>query len=138
MTEHHHHGMERNAQTRTVAIVGAITNLILCVVKIVFGYIGHSYALIVDGIHSLSDLLSDALVLFAAHHANQEPDAEHPYGHGRFETAATLALGILLMLIALGIGMDSVERLFHEEAMEMPGQLALYAAAFSIVANEAL
>ena len=141
MTEHNHHhfeGFERNAQTRKVAIVGAVTNLVLSAVKIIFGYIGHSHALIVDGIHSLSDLLSDALVVFASHHANQEPDAEHPYGHGRFETAATLALGILLMLVAIGIGWDTVERLFDEEKMQVPGQLALYAAAFSILANEAL
>jgi cation diffusion facilitator family transporter len=138
MSEHHHHGIERNAQTRKAAIVGAVTNLVLTVVKIVFGYIGQSQALIVDGIHSLSDLLSDALVLFASHHANQEPDDEHPYGHGRFETAATLALGILLMLVAFGIGWDSVERLFDQESMQIPGQLALYAAAFSILANEAL
>ena len=138
MSEHHHHGIERNAQTRTVAIVGAVTNLVLSVVKLVFGYIAQSQALIVDGIHSLSDLLSDALVLFASHHANQEPDDEHPYGHGRFETAATLALGILLMLVAFGIGWDTVEKLFNEESMQIPGQLALYAAAFSILANEAL
>lgn len=131
-------GEHRNKETRTVAFVGAVTNLFLSVVKIVIGYIGQSQALIVDGIHSVSDLLSDALVLFASHHANQEPDAEHPYGHGRFETAATLALGILLILIALGIGWDTLERLFKQETVEVPKQIALYAAAFSILANEAL
>jgi len=140
MAHDHDHGfgVERNKQTRTVALVGAITNLALAVVKIVVGYIGHSQALIVDGVHSLSDLLSDALVIFASHHANQEPDAEHPYGHGRFETAATLALGILLMLVALGICWDSLERLFADEAVSMPSALTLYAAVFSILANEAL
>ena len=138
MGHDHALGEARNKQTRTVAIVGAVTNLILSFVKIIVGYIGHSQALIVDGIHSLSDLLSDALVLFAAHHANQAPDAEHPYGHGRFETAATLALGILLVLVALGIGWDTVERLLSQEVMETPTQLALYAAVFSILANEGL
>jgi len=83
-------------------------------------------------------LLSDALVLFASHHANQEPDDEHPYGHGRFETAATLALGILLVLIAVGIGWDTVERLVMHEIVDPPGNLALWAAGFSIVANEGL
>jgi len=134
----HAFGEERNRQTKIVAIVGTVVNLILAVVKILFGYIGHSQALIVDGVHSLSDLLSDLLVLFASHHANQEPDAEHPYGHGRFETAATLALGILLALVGIGIGWDSVERLLLHEESAVPTQLALYAALFSILANEGL
>jgi len=134
----HAFGEERNRQTKVVAIVGTVVNLILAVVKILFGYIGHSQALIVDGVHSLSDLLSDLLVLFASHHANQEPDAEHPYGHGRFETAATLALGILLALVGIGIGWDSVERLLLDEETVVPTQLALYAALFSILANEGL
>lgn len=134
----HAFGEERNRQTKIVAIVGTVVNLLLAVVKILFGYIGHSQALIVDGIHSLSDLLSDLLVLFASHHANQEPDAEHPYGHGRFETAATLALGILLALVGIGIGWDSVERLLLDEETAVPTQLALYAALFSILANEGL
>lgn len=134
----HDFGEERNRQTKIVAIVGTIVNLLLAVVKILFGYIGHSQALIVDGVHSLSDLLSDLLVLFASHHANQEPDAEHPYGHGRFETAATLALGILLALVGIGIGWDSVERLLLDEETAVPTQLALYAALFSILANEGL
>ncbi|MBT8438816.1 MAG: cation diffusion facilitator family transporter [Gammaproteobacteria bacterium] len=134
----HAFGEERNRQTKIVAIVGSVVNLVLAVVKIIFGYIGHSQALIVDGIHSLSDLLSDLLVLFASHHANQEPDAEHPYGHGRFETAATLALGILLALVGIGIGWDSVERLLLHEETVVPTQLALYAALFSIIANEGL
>lgn len=128
----------RNRATRRVAIVSALTNLIMSFAKIIVGYLGHSQALIVDGIHSLSDLLSDALVLFAGHHANQAPDAEHPYGHGRFETAATLALGILLLLVAVGIGWDSVERLFNQDELQTPAAIALYAAAFSILANEAL
>ena len=134
----HGFGEERNRQTKIVAIVGTVVNLVLAVVKILFGYLGHSQALIVDGVHSLSDLLSDLLVLVASHHANQEPDAEHPYGHGRFETAATLALGILLALVGIGIGWDSVERLLLHEETAVPTQLALYAAVFSILANEGL
>ncbi|MEN8175967.1 MAG: cation diffusion facilitator family transporter [Pseudomonadota bacterium] len=128
----------RREETKKVAIVGAIVNLLLAAVKIIVGWLAHSQALIADGIHSVSDLLSDALVLFAAHHAAQAPDAEHPYGHGRFETAATLGLGILLALVALGIVWDAADRLFHPDALLHPGALALYAAAFSIIANEAL
>ena len=140
MAHTHNHALsqERNRQAVIVTVVGAVTNFVLSVVKIVIGYLGQSQALIADGIHSVSDLLSDGLVLFASHHANQEPDAEHPYGHGRFETAATLALGILLILVALGIGWDAIERLFSKEMQPVPTALALYAAIFSILANEGL
>jgi cation diffusion facilitator family transporter len=138
MAHDHDFAAERNRKTKTVSIVGAVTNLVLSVVKIVIGYMAHSQALIVDGIHSVSDLLSDALVLFAAHHANQEPDEEHPYGHGRFETAATMALGILLILVAIGIGWDTLQRMMTHEEIPIPGALALWATIFSILANEAL
>ena len=136
MTEHAHLA-ERSKVTRRVTIVSGIVNLLLAVIKLVVGYVAHSAALIADGIHSLSDLLSDALVWFAAGHAGHGPDEEHPYGHGRFETAATLGLGILLVFVALGIVWDAVERSFHGE-QPLPGLLALYAAGISILANEGL
>lgn len=136
---HHHHDArgERRVETQRVALVGALVNLLLSVVKLVVGGMAQSAALIADGIHSFSDLLSDALVWFAARHAGEAPDDEHPYGHGRFETAATLGLGILLLIVALGIVWDAVERGFVGE-VPVPGQLAVYAALFSIFANEAL
>jgi cation diffusion facilitator family transporter len=141
MGGHHHHGhshlSERTAATQRVAIVGALVNLVLSGVKLVVGSMANSAALIADGIHSVSDLLSDALVWVAAHHAGHEPDEEHPYGHGRFETAATLGLGILLVLVALGIVWDAVEGAFHHQE-SVPGVLAIYAAVFSILANEGL
>lgn len=132
-----HRNLRRDASAR-VAWVGAAVNLVLSMVKVVVGIVGHSQALIVDGIHSLSDLLTDVLVLFAARHAAHGPDEEHPYGHGRFETAATLALGAFLVLIAGGIMWDSVERLMHSGDAQTPKTIALYAALFSILANEAL
>ncbi len=128
---------ERRVKTQQVAIIGAAVNLILAVVKLVVGYLAQSAALMADGVHSLSDLLSDGLVWFAARHAGQAPDAQHPYGHGRFETAATLILGVLLALVAIGITWDALERAWRGEN-NVPGILALYAAAFSIAANEAL
>jgi len=138
---HHHHGhthlQERTADTQRVAIISALVNLLLSAVKLVVGFMANSAALIADGIHSVSDLLSDALVWFAAHHAGQGPDEAHPYGHGRFETAATLGLGILLVLVALGIVWDAVASAFHHE-QSIPGVLAIYAALFSILANEGL
>ena len=74
---------ERFSWTARAAIVGALVNGVLAVVKLVVGVVAQSQALIADGIHSLSDLASDALVYFAAHHARHEPDEQHPYGHGR-------------------------------------------------------
>lgn len=139
---HHHHSHDhlemRSKDTRRAALVGGVVNLVLAVVKISVGYVARSQSLIVDGIHSLSDLLSDALVWFAASHAAHGPDEQHPYGHGRFETAATLGLGAMLVLVAGGIIWDSMERLFQPELFWQPEPMALYAAMFSIVANEGL
>ncbi len=128
----------RKEESGRVAVVGAVVNLILSAIKVVVGIIGNSQALIIDGIHSLSDLMTDVLVLLASHHASHGPDENHPYGHGRFETAATLALGAFLVLVAGGIMWDSIERLSHAGDAETPRAIALYAALFSILANEAL
>lgn len=121
-----------------VTIVGVLVNLLLATSKTIIGIVAQSQALVADGIHSLSDLLSDGLVYVAAKQANHGPDEAHPYGHGRFETAATLGLGVLLALVAIGITWDAVERLFSPEALLHPKPLALYAALFSILANEGL
>jgi cation diffusion facilitator family transporter len=128
----------RKQESGRVAIVGAVVNLVLSAVKVVVGILGNSQALIIDGIHSLSDLMTDILVLVASHHASHGPDQNHPYGHGRFETAATLALGAFLVLVAGGIMWDSIERLTHAGDAATPKAIALYAALFSILANEAL
>lgn len=121
---------------RRVTVVGVVVNLLLATSKTLIGVIAQSQSLVADGIHSLSDLLSDALVFFAARHAHHGPDKAHPYGHGRFETAGTLGLGVLLALVAIGITWDAVARLFSPEALLHPKPLALYAALFSILANE--
>lgn len=134
----HDHLHQRFVETARVSIVTAVVNLLLSVVKVAIGIVAQSQSLVADGIHSLSDLLSDLLVYFAARHARNEPDDEHPYGHGRFETAATLGLGILLILAAAGIAWDAAHRLFSPEELLTPGVIALFAAAFSIVANEGL
>ncbi len=128
----------RMAVSKRVTLVGAVINLLLSVAKVAFGLIAQSYALIADGLHSLSDLVSDGVVYAAAHHAHQEPDLKHPYGHGRFETAATLALGGLLILVAAGIVWDAVDRLFAPERLLRPTALALVVAFVSIVAKELL
>lgn len=111
---------ERAAATSRTAIVGALMNVALSMVKVGAGLGGQSQALIADGIHSLSDLLSDVLVLLAGKHAVQGPDPDHPYGHGRYETVATLVLGFLLIAVALGIGWDAAHRLFSPEELLHP------------------
>jgi cation diffusion facilitator family transporter len=129
---------ERGRISKQVTVAGAVVNVLLSVIKVVFGFLAQSHALIVDGIHSLSDLLSDAMVWFASHHAQHEPDEKHPYGHGRFETGATLGLGLLLVLVAAGIIWDSAERLFRPEQLLHPGPMALYIAIISVLVKEIL
>ena len=133
--------LERQARgdaTTRVGVVGGVVNLLLGVGKLVGGFIGHSQGLVVDGIHSLSDLLSDVLVVVAARHAAHGPDEDHPYGHGRFETAATLALGAFLVLIAGGILWDALERLFGSAPPWQPEPLTLWVALLSILVKEGL
>ncbi|MCB1758593.1 MAG: cation transporter [Gammaproteobacteria bacterium] len=127
---------ERLAATKRVTLIGAIVNVLLALVKIVFGWFGQSHALLADGIHSLSDLLSDAMVWFAAIHASQGPDKDHPYGHGRFETMATLGLGLLLLLVAVGIIWDATTRLFAPERLLVPGLVAVVIAGLSVLVKE--
>ncbi len=129
---------DRTEISKRVTLVGALINILLSALKVLFGFVAHSHSLIVDGVHSLSDLLSDAMVWFASHHAQHGPDEKHPYGHGRFETGATLGLGIFLVLIAAGIVWDSVQRLFSPERLMHPGSLALVVAFFSVLIKEGL
>jgi cation diffusion facilitator family transporter len=118
-------------------VVSGLVNLFLSLAQIAVGLIAGSAALVADGVHSASDLLSDILVWVAARHAAQAPDKDHPYGHGRFETAATLGLGILLTLVALGIVWNGIERLFNV-AQPAPEMIALVVAAVGIAAKESL
>ena len=131
-------GEARYRDARRVTLVGAAVNIVLSVVKIVAGMLGSSHALIADGIHSLSDLATDVVVLLAAKHGAKDADEEHPYGHGRIETLATVVLGIVLILVAFGIGYDAVRRLFEPEQLLLPGVLALSAAILSVLVKEAL
>jgi cation diffusion facilitator family transporter len=129
---------QRYRDISRVTVVGAIVDLLLGIAKITFGITAHSQALIADGIHSLSDLATDGLVLYAAKHGSREADEEHPYGHGRIETLATVGLGIALMATAIGISWDAVRRLFRPELLLSPGVWALVVAALSIVLKEAI
>jgi len=117
---------------------GLIVNLLLSIGKLVVGYIGHSQALIADGLHSLSDLVSDGMVLLATHHSNIDADEDHPYGHARYETLATITLVILLAAVGIGIGIDAINRMMDPEHLAIPTVITLWVAGFSIISKEAL
>lgn len=123
---------------RRVTVVGAIWNLLLSIGKIVAGIIGYSQALVVDGVHSLSDLAGDAVVLAAARWGSLEADHNHQYGHARIETMASALVGFLLLAVAAGFLIDAVSRVFEPERLQQPGWLALGAAVVSVVIKEAL
>ena len=128
----------RYREVLKVTLIGSAFDLLLGVAKIIGGFISTSTALIADGVHSLSDLFTDFIVIYAAKHSHREADAEHPYGHGRIETLATVALGLSLLAVSVGIAWDAVSRLFQPDRLWHPGYLALVLAILSIVIKEGL
>ncbi|KTD71070.1 MULTISPECIES: cation diffusion facilitator family transporter [Legionella] len=132
MTQH-----DRYWQAKKVTLLGAMSNALLGIIKLIGGYFFHSHALVADGVHSLSDLLTDAMVLFASKYGSLDADASHPYGHQRIETAATLLLSLLLIFAGIGIAWDSIYDLLHSNYV-MPNWLTLPIICISILSNEAL
>jgi cation diffusion facilitator family transporter len=126
----------RYREVRKVTVVGGVVDLLLGIVKILVGTAAGSQALVADGVHSLSDLATDFLVVFAAKHSHREADEEHPYGHGRIETVATVILGVALVLVAIGICYDALHRMRAPELLGHPGMLALMVALVSVVSKE--
>jgi len=116
--------------------VGAAVNILQTAIKLTFGILGQSAALIADGIHSLSDLLSDFLVIIAVRYGSREADGDHPYGHRRFETIATVILGVSLIGIGAGIVWHVLERVSAPETLLVPDANILGIAALSILLNE--
>ncbi len=130
--------LARYPEIRKVTIVGAMINVVLAVVKVWVGYVGHSQALIADGIHSFSDLVTDVLVLIGAKHGSKDADEDHPYGHGRIETAATVVLGAILILVGGGIIVDAYNRLVVDAPTQAPHLLTLLIALLSVLSKEGL
>jgi len=128
----------RYRDSRRVTLIGSALDLSLGIVKIIGGLAGHSQALVADGVHSLSDLATDVLVLVAVKHANIDADEAHPYGHARIETAATVALGVLLAIVGIGIALETARRLTAPESLVIPETWALAIAAVSVVSKEAM
>jgi cation diffusion facilitator family transporter len=131
----------RLQQINKVTIVGFFVNLILTVGKIMAGIIGKSGAMFADGIHSLSDFATDIIVLVFVKFSSKDLDNDHKYGHGKFETFATMLISFALLAVGIGIfwtGFQKVLSSIKGEIIEQPGIIALIAAIISIISKEAL
>lgn len=133
--------MDRTSEIYRVTLVGSAGNLLLLSFKFVAGFLGHSSAMIADAVHSLSDFFTDVIVLLFVKVSSRPQDESHDYGHGKFETVATLFIGLALIAAAVGIivsGGRDFYRWYNGETLEMPGKLALWAALISIAVKEIL
>ena len=131
----------REQQIRSITLWGATVNIVLTVCKVAAGIIGRSSAMIADGIHSLSDLLSDFVVIAFTHISSKGKDRDHSFGHGKFETLATLIVSIILIIVGAELMHDGAKKIigvFNGTAIPKPGYIALLAAAISIASKEIL
>ena len=131
--------MNREKEIFKVTLVGSAANVLLTVFKFVAGIVGHSAAMTADAVHSLSDLLTDAVVLVFVRISGKPEDCGHDYGHGKYETLATTVIGIALAVVAVGIGWKAVESLlfwYRGGTLPAPGMLALWAALVSVALKE--
>ncbi len=127
---------KRRRAAERVTIIGAVLDTVLGFLKILIGVVANSSALIADGIHSLSDLLTDFMVVAVLRLSHRAPDENHPWGHGRFETVGTVALGGILIAVGGAMAYDSISQLFAETRPPLPTWPALVAAALSILGKE--
>lgn len=128
---------QRYKITRRVTLTGAAVNCGLAGLQITFGLLGKSQALLADGLHTLSDLSTDIIVLYASRRAARAADEDHPYGHGRIETLASMLLGAILAIVGVGIGIRGVESIFNPSPTN-PEAITLVFAGLAIVAKEGL
>lgn len=129
---------ERYRATQRVTWVSIVVNIVLTLLQIVVGYFGRSQALMADGLHSLSDMLSDFLVLFANRHGSRDADESHPYGHARIETAATLVLGAMLIVLGLLLLWGAGVRLQDPAAIQPVHIATLYIGILTLIGKESL
>ena len=133
--------MKREDEIARVTLTGSVVNLLLVGMKAVAGIVGHSAAMISDAVHSLSDFVTDIVVLVFVRVSARPQDEDHDYGHGKYETLATLFIGLALAAAAVGIvvsGAGKLARWLQGEDLPAPGKIALWAALGSIVAKELL
>ena len=133
--------MEREKEVYKVTLLGSLINLALMVFKFLAGIFGHSAAMIADAIHSVSDFVTDIVVLAFVRVSHRPKDKSHDYGHGKFETLATTLIGVALFAVAVGIFVDGAKKIaFWAKGgtLTQPGLLALVAALVSIILKEAI
>ncbi|WP_284078912.1 cation diffusion facilitator family transporter [Herbaspirillum aquaticum] len=123
---------------RTSTLVSIVVNIALVTLQVTAGVFSGSQALIADGIHSLSDLISDFVVLLAGHHSRKQADDDHQYGHQRYETAASLALGALLLAVGLGMLVSAAQKIQHYGHTPPVHVAALWVALAALLAKELL
>lgn len=128
----------RFAAARKSTWVSIFINLFLTVLQVVAGYFGRSQSLMADGLHSFADLIADVLVLYANRHGNRHADANHPYGHARIETAASLILGISLAGLGIALLISAGLRLQHPEHLQAVHPYTLWIALIALAAKEGL
>ncbi len=128
---------QRYRQAQKMTLISAITTGFLGILKVMGGFLFHSHALVADGIHSFSDLLTDTLVLVASKYGSLDADDSHPYGHQRIETAATLLLSVILIIAGFSIAWDALDELLYSTTTK-PNWLSLPIITLSIAANEFL
>ena len=133
--------MERNKKIYQVTLAGGAVNVVLLVFKFVAGILGHSAAMVADAVHSLSDFVTDVIVMVFVHISGKPKDKSHDYGHGKYETLAMTIIGFALLTVAIGIvygGFTKIWGWWNGQQLEAPGMLALWAALLSILLKEAV
>jgi cation diffusion facilitator family transporter len=133
-----HSPAERAAAASRSTWVSVGVNIVLTITQIAVGVVAKSQGLVADGIHSLSDLVADFVVLFASHHSKKDADEDHPYGHQRFETAASLVLGVLLLAVGVGMLWSAIRKLEDPDTVQTVHVAALWVAVGALVAKELL
>lgn len=131
--------MDRQKETYRVTIAGSIINILLLAFKFAAGILGHSAAMIADAIHSLTDFVTDAIVLIFVRLGSKPTDHDHDYGHGKYETLASAIIGVSLLLVGMMICYSGVTKTYHAmcgEPLQQPGFIALAAAVASVVLKE--
>lgn len=129
---------EREAATKRSTWVSVAVNIGLTLAQVIAGMVTHSQGLIADGIHSLSDLVADFVVLLAVHHSQKAPDEDHHYGHQRYENAASLVLGALLLSVGIGMVWSAAHKLQTPEDIPTVHLTALWVALGALAAKEIL
>lgn len=133
--------MERSKEIYKVTLVGGAVNVILLLFKFVAGIVGHSAAMVADAVHSLSDFVTDVIVLIFVRISGKPEDKDHEYGHAKYETLAMTIIGVALLLVAVGIvysGLTKIIAWAQGEVLKAPGLMALWAALLSVVLKEAV